>query len=85
MPSDCQWRDGAYKVCEYQRERRVNAVVRPFWVVALFALLYRADVIGGERATVLHAVIGRVIQDFETVRSGGPFAYAKGERHVLQT
>ena len=39
----------------------------PFWVVALFALLYRTDVTGGERAAVLHAVIGRVIQDFETL------------------
>ena len=51
----------------YQRERRVNAVVNPFWVVAFFALLYLADVTGGERAAVLHAVIGRVIQDFETL------------------
>ena len=67
MPSDCRWRDEAYKVREYQRGRRVNAVVSMFWVVALFALLYRADVTEGERAAVPHSVIGQVIQDFETL------------------
>ena len=78
MPSDCRWPNGAYKVREYQCERRVNTVVSPFSVVAMFALLYRTYVTGGERAAVLHAVIGRFIHVLETLRSGGPFAYAKG-------
>ena len=67
MPSNCRWRDGAYKVRKYQRERRVNAGVSPFWVVALFVFLCRADITGGERAVVLHAVIGRAIQDLQTL------------------